>query len=296
MLRHTLLWLLLMPGCNAPSPRPPEDERIVALTPSLASALIAIEPTAHLVGTTQYTDWPESARRVATLPMPTPPEQVLALRPTLVLAHPASLQLIAKLESLHIPVFAHAMDTLPDIFETLQNLGHALHVPQKGLLAAQRLQAELDAVTQGHKEAPAVRLLFIIDVADARMQQFYTAQNDAYLAALSQNCGGQTLAADTSRWGRITAESLIRLDPPAILFLSPDETTGNERRRMFADLYPTLRAVKEGRVYFLNGASYSIPDTRLPQTQAAICLAIDTLRFAKSSGDASPCAAIGAAY
>ena len=270
------LWLTL-PGCHSSAPQEPH-ERIVALTPSLASALLAVDPQADLAGTSLYTAWPEAAKRVATLPMPTPVEQVVSLSPSLVLVHPADVQLIAKLDELHIRVFARAMDTLPDIYETLESLGTMLQAPQKGHAAALALQHELDDIIKKYTPAPALDILFIIDVADARMQLFYIAQNDAFLAALSKRCGANTLATDTTNWGRITAESLLRLNPPAILFLSRDDTTMKEWQHTFSTLYHDLDAVKSGRVHFMNGEAYSIPDMRLPKTQDAICQAIDALR------------------
>ena len=254
------------------------DERIVALTPSLTSALLALSPQAPLVATTQYTIWPEAARAVATLPMPAPLERIVLLRPTLVLAHPSDVQLISKLESLNIRVFAHAMDTLDDIYTTLETLSALLDKPQNGTRAVHQLKTELDQVTARYATASPIDVLFIIDVADARMQHFYLAQNDAFLASLTQACGGHTINSDESNWGRITAEALLRLNPHAILFLSPNNAIGEERRQTFSTLYASLDAVTAGRVYYLNGESYSIPDLRLPQTQEALCKALDTLR------------------
>ena len=268
---------MLLPCCHNASPQE-THARIVALTPSLASATLAIDPHAELVGTSLYTTWPEAAKRVATVPTPTPVEQVVSLSPTLVLVHPADVQLIAKLKELQIPVYAHAMDTLPGIYETLESLGVLLHAPQKGHAATRALQSALDAVIKNYDTSPAIDVLFIIDVADARMQQFYTAQNDAFLATLSQRCGGNTLATDATAWGRITAESLLRLNPHAILFLGRDDATTTQWQQSFSTLYHDLEAVKSGRVHYLSGDAYSIPDTRLPKTQDAICQAIELLR------------------
>lgn len=263
-------------GCHA-SPST-SDERIVALTPSLTSALLALAPQAPLVATSQYTTWPESARTVATLPMPTPLERLVQLRPTLVLAHPSDVQLISKLESLNIRVFAHAMDTLDDIYTTLETLSTLLDMPQNGSRAILQLKTELDQITARYATSPTIDILLIIDVADARMQHFYLAQNDAFLASLTQACGGHTLHTDNTNWGRISAESLFRLNPYAILFLSPNDAIGEERRQNFSTLYAGLDAISAGRVFYLNGESYSTPDLRLPSTQEAICKAIDTLR------------------
>ncbi len=270
-----LTGLIAFSGCHR-SERVSEAPRVVALTPSLASAVLSVDARVELVGASQYSEWPERAARVAFLPTPAPIEQVVSLKPDLVLVHPSDVQLIHKLEQLHLNYVAHGMDTLADIESTYLSLGTALGEPALGQSAVDALRRALnDAVPA---EQTGVDLLVVIDVLDARMQQLYLAQNAAFLASLLERCGAHVIAVDEDNWTRISAESLFRLDPSAILFLSPDAVTGEQRRELFSKIYRDLSAVQQNRVVYLNEASISQPDDRLPNTQKRLCDAIRSLK------------------
>ncbi len=279
-LKSFLIIFLVCLACSSPKEKSslPQSPRLVALTPSLASSVFAVDPQANLVAASVYTTWPEAAALVATLPMPASLERIVRLQPDLVLLHPSDLQLKGKLEKLHIPTLTHEMDTLADIETTLIDIGQTIGKAEAGVKAAEHLKQALDDALPQDLPQERISFLFIIDVLDARMQQLYIAQNHAFLAELSARCGGDALSTGTSNWAQISAETLIRLNPENIIFLTPGVDSPEKRSTRFEMMYPNIKAVQTHHIVFLSDPALSVPDTRLPHTQSILCDAIQTLR------------------
>ncbi|HET7528159.1 MAG TPA: helical backbone metal receptor, partial [Burkholderiaceae bacterium] len=101
--------------------------RVVSLAPHLTELMFAIGAGDRVVGTVEYADYPEAAKRVprvgdsALLDL----ERVVALQPDLLLVwrHGNSPQQLQRLAALNIPTYASEARTLADISRTLRDLG-----------------------------------------------------------------------------------------------------------------------------------------------------------------------------
>lgn len=268
------LLLLTLASCHDKDTYTPNaSPRVVALTPSLASTALSVAPNINLVATSVYTTWPDDAVKVASLPTPAPIEQIIRLRPDLVLLHPSDVQLIGKLEKLHIPTLVHSMDTIADIQNTLMDIAASLNMPQSGENEVKKLMASLDNALPQNLPKDPVPFLFIIDVLDARMQKLYIAQNDAYLSELARRCNGAPIVVNDDNWTQISAETLLRLDPQNIIFLNASDAS-EKYLNQFKTLYADLKAVQNNRIVALDDPGITTPDMRLPRTQAILCDAI----------------------
>ena len=274
------LMLLLSIGCRShQKPIPGDKPRVVALTPSLASALYAVDPEANLVATSRFTRYPEAAIKVATLPQQSALEQIVALQPDLVLLHPSDTQTAEKLLRLGIDTRAYGMDTIADIEAAVIGIGDAIKQPEAAQQAIENLNKEMQQARSAYaqnKNLPSPRVLLIIDFLDMRAQRIFVAQNRAYLADLVRDCGADAIpiANNTEDWAQIGAELLLTLNPPHVLILghSPDDAA--QKRTTFETVYPTLSAVQHGRIVTLDDPDLSVPDMRLPQTLHALCTAM----------------------
>ena len=292
MMKHIGFWLglilLLAAGCRShQEPLPSDKPRVVALTPSLASALYAVDPEANLVATSKYTRYPEAALKYATLPPQTALEQIVALQPDLVLLHPSDTQTAEKLLRLGIDTRAYGMDTLAGIETAILGIGDALKRPEAARLAADILKANLqnaESIYFQYKNLTPPHVLIVIDSLDMRAQRIFIAQRDAFLADLARGCGVDVIQIDTPEdWVQIGAESLLTLDPPNVLILGHSFDDATQKRTTFETVYPTLSAVQNGRVVALDDPDLSVPDMRLTKTLHTLCTALTPL-FSLPSG------------
>src|SRR5215468_9486817 len=88
---HALAFLCLLAGCRAEGSKhaesPAGPRRVVALTPNLTEIVFALGAGDRLVGVSEYSDFPEEARKIPRVGgLEVDAEKVAALKPDLVLA------------------------------------------------------------------------------------------------------------------------------------------------------------------------------------------------------------------
>ena len=252
-------------GCH------PAQERdgIISLAPSLSEAVLAFD-NAKLIAVTEYDKDP----RLASLPRlrgAGSVEIIAAMRPSLVLLHPSDAQYAEKLQAMGIATLMHSMETLEDIDQTLLDLGERLHRTQDAKRAIEQLHRDMARNAQTYQTQNHAKILLIIDRLDARMQQFYIAQGDAFLVDLVQGCGFEVISPGKSRWERIEAEKLIELDPERILFLTHGREDAKVVKAQFEALYPKLKAVQNHHFLVYDDAGISIPGPEMGKRQTALC-------------------------
>lgn len=251
---------------------------LIALTPSLTEAVWAVGTPENmpLVATSPYTT---DARAAGLLRLQAEGtlEQIVAMKPSLVLLHPSDSRMAAKLQAANIPVMTRAMDTIEDVEATLSELGQKLGREQAAARAIQKLHHEMVKISPKPGEKKP-RLLLIIDRLDMRMQRFYLAQSPAFIADLVEGCGYEIMRVKPEIWAHLDAETLINIQPERILFLarSPEdaEQVRSEFQRVF---FSSLQAVQSGQFYVYDNPDITIPGPEMGRRQQMLCDFLDSL-------------------
>lgn len=265
---HKLLFIflgILLSGCHAAQP----PDGIIALTPSLAEAVLTFE-NAKLIAVSPFDENPQ----VSSLPRIDSAggiERITAMRPRLVLLHSSDAQYAAKLNDMGIETRMYAMDTIQEVEQTVLDLGIFLHQEQTAQAAIAHMQQTLKANASTYKSSNPEQILVIVDRLDARMQQFYLAQSDAYLVDLVEGCGFKVISQSSRRWERIESEKLIHINPDSILFLAHDPKDAIEVQKQFELLYSNLKAVQNRRLFVYGNAGISIPGPQMGERQTTLC-------------------------
>ena len=259
-------------------------KKVVALTPSLTETFWALNPEPSdykLVATSPFTQDPR-AQNLLRLDSAGSLEQIVALRPALVLQHPVDSRLREQLESMHIPTLSYAMDTLEDIDRAITDI--AEHINQKDraeiLLDIIHRDLKRNAEQFGANKTPR-DILIIVDRLDARLLQFYTAQAPAYLADLVEGCGYKAIQVSSDAWARISAEQLIELNPERILFIAHDIDDAEFIHSEMRKLYPTLQAVTQNRLFlYYDGhdkPKLTVPGPNIADAQYSLCSSLEII-------------------
>lgn len=256
--------------------------RIVSLAPSVTEMLFAIGAGDVVVGVTDFCDYPPEAATRAKVGYANPNVEMLAaLQPDLVLAPHEFLKpdVILKLEQLKIPVFILAAATVEDIFGHLQTLGRMLDRPAAANNLVLTLRGQISAIKARMQHVAPVRVLYVLN-----SQPLITVGPGSYIDQLIGMAGGTNVAAQSSTpYPRLSMEVVLERDPEVLLFPTGKAEGISESEQQAWRQWPTLTAVKQGRLHQIPADLLNRPGPRVAQ---ALDLLTDILHPTASS--ASP--------
>jgi iron complex transport system substrate-binding protein len=198
-------------GRRVTLPRP--ARRIVSLAPNVTEMLFAVGASKALVGVTQYCDYPLAAKRLPKIGGFSAPdlEAVAAGKPDLVVAaYGNSLEGIAALRRLGLPVFVTNPRGVDGILRNLQSLGLLTGHRREATRLVAGLKARLSRVARRVARRPARRTLIVI-----WHDPMTVVGGRSYLTDAIRRAGGVNAA------GAI-AEAYPKLDPERLIGLAPE--------------------------------------------------------------------------
>lgn len=223
-------------------------EKIVSIAPNITELLFQLGYGDHLVGRTDYCDSPEEVSAIPSIgSMSTPDiEAIIALEPDLVLVSTHfDEENVKKLKDLGITVVSlYEEHDIYGVYTMIETLGTIVNQVAKANELVQDMKDTFDEVATevAGQEQPTV--YYVVGYGDGGD---YTAGGDTFMNGLIEFAGGINVAKDVSGWS-ISLESLLEADPDVII-------TGVGMAEDFKanDNYKNMTAVKEGRVYEMDG-------------------------------------------
>lgn len=276
--RQALAGLVVLAlGCTPPKARAGAKLRVVSISPSTTEAVFAVGAGAALVGRSTYCDYPEEVRRLPAVGGFADPslEKILALQPTVVLSArgPAGPGLAEALAGRGIEVFFPEVESIPQIEAMLTELGERLDHAAGAAAAVASIEAsrrQVAAATAGRK---LVRTVFLFDVSP-----IIAAGPGSFPDGLLREAGGENLIVAGGQYPSLDLERLLALDPEIILDGATDDTVPGAPSRVAAlrDArgWRDLRALREGRVRVLSGATVLRPGPRIGEGLSAVARAL----------------------
>ena len=257
LIRLFIVGLLLLAGWSAQA-----SERVVTLAPHLAELIFEAGAGEQLVGVSRFTDYPPAA---ASLPQvgdgfAVNYEQVLALRPTRVLAWGSGtpLDVIARLRKLRLQVHVVEVFTLDDIPRAVEALGELLGTAPVAEPAAQRLRQRIAGLA-GHA-GPPLRVYY--QVASSPL---YTLNGKSIVSDAIARCGGINVFAELPTIAPLLGrESVLMARPDVILYSAP----GGDAPWQGFDAIP---AVATGQMHKVNPDLLGRPGPRFVDGAEQLC-------------------------
>jgi iron complex transport system substrate-binding protein len=251
----TLFIAVALAAC-AQSPRGNSHGGIVTLVPSFADDVYAVGAGPQLAAVSAFTDDP----RAATLPRvadssSVDTEEIVALRPSLVIGIPSQARLVEPLRRAHLRVVLLSDDGYDRIFTNLQTIG-ALAARRREAAAIvaglRRETTELRARTTRFMWHP--RVFIVLDSAP-----IWTAGASSYIATLIAIAGGRNAAADLrAPYAQYSAETLVE-DQPDVLVA---DRAARLEATLLREPWRSLRAVKLHHVYEIDSDLLERPGPR----------------------------------
>ncbi len=277
MLRNALFVVLIVicSGMFCCTPQQSEDtgvpRRIISLSPNVTEILFAIGLGDRVVGVTDVCKYPPEARakpHVGTFPMPNI-EQIVMLKPDLIILLPSYGETIDKFESLGLRMLVVKNDSIQDVLGSIREIATVTGADEAGQVLTDEMAQQLERLREQRELRPRRRVLFVVGKNPGTLQQMYAVGPGTFLDEMLQAAGGTNILADApSSYPIVSKEEIIARDPEVILDASIGEKSSEEQRRINLQLWnqlQTVSAVKFQRIHFIEDPQITIPGPRIPE-------------------------------
>ena len=253
------------------------EVRLVSLAPNVTELVFAAGAGAHLVGVSEYSDYPAAARRLPRVgnAFRVDEERLISLRPSHVLAWrtgtPAST--IDRLEDLGLQLVVLETQRLDDIAAAIERVGTLAGTQQTAAAAAARFRAAVKALRPLRAARPVT---VFVEVDD---DPLYTVAAEHVVNEIITRCGGRNVFADVSGVApAVDLEAVLARDPELILVA--DDTAVEPLRQW--ERWTSLRAVRNRRIVRIPGDLLTRPTPRILEGARMVCRAISATRIPQS--------------
>jgi iron complex transport system substrate-binding protein len=244
-----------------------QARRVVSIIPATTEMLFAMGAGDRVVAVGTYDKFPpevEKLPRVGALLDPDV-ERIIALRPDLVVLYGTQQDLRTQLERARIPYYDYTHRGLPDISETIRSLGARVGVADRANALAARLDKQIADVRASVAGRPRVRTLVVFGRERGSLRGIDASGGYGFLHDMLEAAGGANVLADIKTQAvQMSTEMVLARAPDVILELH----YGRGDAATIADLkawdaLPSIPAVKNKRVYILQGEEFVVPGPRV---------------------------------
>ena len=243
------------PSAAAASPR-----RVVALAPNLTEIVFALGAGDRLVGVSEYSDFPEEARKIPRIGgLEVDAEKVAALKPDLVLAvaEGNAQGSVRALEAAGLPVAVVPSGSLDAVLQAIREVGDRLGRRAEADDLVARLSRKREAVRSRAAAGNRPRALLLVwpDPPQA-------AGRGTFLDDLLTEAGARNLVGDRGGWPVLSAEYLATT-PVDVLIVPESEQTKEAYARAFASGPLSRGPVAKAKVVRLDESALTRPGPRV---------------------------------
>jgi iron complex transport system substrate-binding protein len=248
--------------------------RVISMAPHVTELLFAAGGGERVVGAVEYSDYPEAANRIPRIGSnrQIDIERVMALKPDLIVAwmHGSSERQIDMVKQLGIPVYHSDPQTLEGIPDSLERLGQLMGTESTARPAAAALRSKLASLRATYAGRSPVRTFY--QVWD---KPLYTLNGRHIVTDALRLCGGENIFDKLPIIAPVvTIESVLQADPEAVFGSAEKNYGGVNLWRQ----YPTMKAVRNGNLFTVDGNLLNRAGPRMILGAAAMCEKLDQAR------------------
>ena len=239
-------------------------QRVISLLPSLTESVCALGKCSVLVGVDRFSNWPKS---LDTLPRlggiaDANIEGIVRLKPDLVLVEKSS-PLIARLQSLGIPVMAFDVQSMADVQRTLRKLDMVLGSNESDAVW-ERIQLDIARANRALSPSQkAARVYFEVNAAP------FAAGKTSFIGELLDRLGMQNIATEKmGAFPKINPEFVVQARPDLIM-----TTEASAKQLAQRPGWKSIPAIQDNRICFFSAAQADVlvrPGPRMGEAAALI--------------------------
>lgn len=248
---------------------------VVTLAPHLAELVFAINADEQLVGTVEWSNFPDAARDVPRIgdAFRIDFERVLGMQPDLVLAWGGGTPrgVIARLRELGLSVAVLTPDNLESVSRHVKWLGKALDRNVVAEKVAEAYREEITGLRARYADRPAVTVFYQIS-----SQPLFTINGDHVISEVINLCGGRNVFADQDTLApAVTLEAVLGRDPEVIVMGLPE--SGKQKVDRWRK-WPELSAVRYDNLVHVDAEVLARATPRLARGAHELCEQLEGAR------------------
>ena len=244
-------------------------QRIVSIIPSTTEMLFAIGAGPRVIGVGNFDRYPPEALtrpKVGGLIDPDV-ERVISMKPDLVIVYGTQSDFRMQLERANIPFFLYQHAGLPDITQTIRELGARVGNVKESLELAGRIEADIADVRKRVAGRPRPRTLVVFGRDADTLRGIYASGAVGFLHDMLEAAGGTNVFADVKRQSiQTTSELAIARAPEVIIEIGAGTASSGGRDLRAWDALGSIPAVRNKRIYLLTGDGMMNPGPRISES------------------------------
>ncbi|MBC3879797.1 cobalamin-binding protein [Undibacterium sp. LX40W] len=252
-------------------------KRIISLAPHITELVFAAGASNALVGVSEYSDYPEDAKKIASIGsiFALDLERILALKPDLVIIWGSgNAKLLAnKLRDNKLTVFENEPHNFEDIANAIEKIAILAGTEKVGLANAQLFRQRLQNLTATYQLTEKQRPVAVFH--QMVKSPLMTVNREHFISKMIQLCGGKNVFADLKDISAtITVEALMNANPEFIF------SSGKDNSKLLNDWvsFPNLIAVKKQNLYSIPGDWLHRAGPRVLDATEMLCKKIQETR------------------
>jgi iron complex transport system substrate-binding protein len=248
--------------------------RIVSLAPNLTEIAFAAGAGDSIVGTVEYSDYPEAAKRIARVgdAFMVDFERVIALRPDVVLAWESGTPkpVIERLRTLRLRVQVFSTYRVEDVARVIREVGEVAGTSSVADPLAAQFEQGFKSLRQEFRGRSPLTAFIQINA-----RPLYTVNSKQILSEIVEMCGGRNVFGFLNDLApQISVEAVLAQNPQVIL--SVDETATDVLQEW--QRWNGIEAVRTRNVFALPANELARATPRLLDGARSVCRALETAR------------------
>lgn len=257
-------------------------QRIITLAPHLVETVFAAGAGAQLVGTVEYSSFPEEVKKIprvggySRLDL----EAVVALKPDLIIAWQSgnSPAHVEKLRQLGLPIYVSQPNRIEDIASEIERIGVLAGTTKVAANAAKSFLARLKGLQTRYGGRPTVRTFY-----EVWHQPLKTIGRRQIISDVIRMCGGENIFGNLDVMApEVSVEAVLAANPEAII-----ASGMGEARPEWLDEWKSrtgLMAVQRQNLFFIPPDIVQRHTPRILDGAEQLCRHLETARSRRATG------------
>jgi len=254
-----------------------EARRVISIIPSTTEMLFAMGAGDRVIAIGTYDRYPPEAQtlpRVGALIDPNV-EQILQMRPDLVVVYGTQTELKRRLERANLPYYSYAHKGLADITSTIRALATRVGVDAAGDALASRVERQLADIRARVANRPRPKTLLVFGREPGSLRNINASGGEGFLHDMLELAGGSDALGDIHRQSvDMSTEMVLGRAPDVIIELRYSQDAINRSDMAAWNRLAAVPAVKNHRVILLTGEEFVVPGPRVADATRKLAAAL----------------------
>ncbi len=251
-------------------------QRIVSLAPHMTETLFAAGAGERIVGTVDYSDYPEAAKKIQRVGGYSrfDLEAIAALKPDLIVAWQSgnAAAHIDKLKGMGYTIYISQPNRIEDVASEIERLGQLAGSSATAQGAATAFRKQLATIAANYSKRPTVRTFYQI-----WKQPLMTIGKNQIISDAVRLCGGENVFGKLETMApTVNVEAVIAANPEAIIASG----MGDSRPEWLDDWkkWTSIEAVKRDNLFFVQPELIQRHTPRILEGTERLCQHLETVR------------------